>query len=115
TPQSQRTDNRPIDRGGSSGNCFIRGRCRSSRPGSAGGFGIVAIASIEDRVRIEDLFARYLWAIDTGDVETLVGCFTEEGSLESPAVGKYSGRRNIAEFATRFARFRENGSQLRHV
>jgi hypothetical protein len=34
--------------------------------------------------------------------------------LESPAVGVYAGRQGIREFAERFARFRERGSQLRH-
>ena len=53
-------------------------------------------------------------ALDAGDVETIVGCFTEDGALESPAVGVYSGRQGIREFAERFARFRERGSQLRH-
>jgi len=72
-------------------------------------------ASIEDRVRIEDLFSRYMWAIDSGDVEALVSCFTQSGALESPAVGKYAGHGAIREFASRFARFRERGSQMRHV
>ena len=31
-----------------------------------------------------------------------------------PAVGVYAGRDGIREFAERFARFRERGSQLRH-
>jgi uncharacterized protein (TIGR02246 family) len=75
----------------------------------------MAETSVEDRIRIGDLFARYMWAIDTGDVETLAGCFTEDGSLESPAVGQYSGRKSIREFAKRFAAFRERGSQMRHV
>ena len=63
---------------------------------------------------INDLFVRYTTALDAGDVETIVGCFTEDGALESPAVGVYSGRQGIREFAVRFARFRERGSQLRH-
>ena len=63
---------------------------------------------------INDLFVRYTTALDAGDVETIVGCFTEDGALESPAVGVYSGRQGIREFAERFARFRERGSQLRH-
>src|SRR5437870_4736280 len=71
--------------------------------------------SIEDRLAINDLFVRYTTALDAGDVETIVGCFTEDGSLESPTVGAYSGRTAIREFAVRFARFREGGSQLRHV
>jgi 3-phenylpropionate/cinnamic acid dioxygenase small subunit len=71
--------------------------------------------SPQDRSMIEDLFIRYTCAIDAGDVETLVGCFAEDGSLVSPAVGEYRGRPAIRDFALRFARFRERGSQLRHV
>jgi uncharacterized protein (TIGR02246 family) len=73
------------------------------------------MASIEDRLAINDLFVRYTTALDAGDVETIVGCFAEDGSLDSPTVGTYSGRSAIREFAIRFARFREGGSQLRHV
>jgi len=69
---------------------------------------------MDDRIRINDLFVRYTTALDAGDVETIVGCFTEDGALESPAVGIYAGRQGIREFAERFARFRANGSQLRH-
>jgi len=72
-------------------------------------------ASIEDRFAINDLFVRYATALDSGDVETIVGCFTEDGSLESPAVGKYAGRDGIREFSNRFAQFRQRGAQLRHV
>jgi uncharacterized protein (TIGR02246 family) len=70
---------------------------------------------VEDRFAINDLFVRYTCAIDAGDVETLVDCFTEDGSLESPAVGAHAGRTAIRAFAERFARFRTSGSQLRHV
>ena len=63
---------------------------------------------------ISDLFVRYTTALDAGDVETIVGCFTEDGTLESPAVGVYAGRQGIREFAERFARFHDRGSQLRH-
>lgn len=73
------------------------------------------MSAIEDRLAINDLFVRYTTALDAGDIETIVGCFTEDGSLESPTVGTYTGRTAIREFATRFARFRERGSQLRHV
>lgn len=70
--------------------------------------------SVQDRIMIDDLFIRYTCALDAGDTETLVGCFAEDGSLESPAIGKYVGRAEIREFARRFASFRERGSQLRH-
>jgi uncharacterized protein (TIGR02246 family) len=71
--------------------------------------------SIEDRLGISDLFTRYTCALDAGDVDTLVDCFTEDGALVSPAVGAHTGRPAIRAFAERFARFRANGSQLRHV
>jgi ketosteroid isomerase-like protein len=32
--------------------------------------------TVEDRVAINDLLARYAWALDTGDVDALVACFT---------------------------------------
>ena len=75
----------------------------------------MAHPSIEDRMAINDLFVRYTTALDAGDVDTIVDCFTEDASLESPTVGTYTGRRHIREFAERFARFRANGAQLRHV
>ena len=71
--------------------------------------------SAQDRFMIDDLFIRYTCALDAGDIETLVACFAEDGSLVSPAVGEHKGRPAIREFARRFARFRERGSQLRHV
>jgi hypothetical protein len=71
--------------------------------------------SIEDRLAINDLFVRYTTALDAGDVETIVGCFTEDGLLESPTVGTHAGSAAIRDFARRFARFRESGAQLRHL
>jgi len=71
--------------------------------------------SIEDRLAISDLFTRYTCALDAGDANTVVDCFAEDGTLVSPAVGEHTGRAAITAFAQRFARFRENGSQLRHV
>lgn len=32
--------------------------------------------TIEDRIAINDLLARYAWALDTGDVDAFVACFT---------------------------------------
>ena len=75
----------------------------------------MAHVSIEDRLAISDLFVRYVCALDAGEVDTVVDCFTEDGALVSPAVGEHSGRAAIRAFAERFARFRTNGSQLRHV
>src|SRR5215470_13261154 len=69
---------------------------------------------MDDRQQIHDLFVRYTTALDAGDVDTIVSCFTEDGALESPVVGVYSGRDGIRAFAERFAHFHEQGAQLRH-
>jgi uncharacterized protein (TIGR02246 family) len=71
--------------------------------------------SIEDRFAINDLFVRYTTALDAGDVDTIVGCFTEDGALESPVVGKYAGHDGIRAFSERFAAMHDRGVQLRHV
>ena len=75
----------------------------------------MSLSSLEDRVAIEDLFVRYTTALDRGDVDTIVDCFTPDGSLDSPAVGSHAGHAAIRGFAERFARFNQRGSQLRHV
>jgi len=71
--------------------------------------------SVDDRFAINDLFVRYTTALDAGDVETIVGCFTEDGSLESPMVGKYTGHDGIRAFSERFSAMQKRGVQLRHV
>ena len=73
------------------------------------------LQALEDRLAINDLFVRYATALDAGDVETIVSCFAEDGALESPLVGVYKGHDGIRAFATRFARLRDGGTQLRHV
>ncbi len=37
--------------------------------------------SIEDRFALQDLIAAYSWALDTGDVEALVACFTPDACM----------------------------------
>lgn len=72
-------------------------------------------ASIEDRLAINDLFVRYATALDGGDVEGIIGCFTRDGTLESPAIGIHGGPEGLRAFAERFAAFNRSGAQLRHV
>ncbi len=75
----------------------------------------MAAGSIEDRLAISDLFVRYTTALDAGDVETVVDCFTEEAALESPVIGSIAGRDAIRAFAERFAAQRAGGVQFRHM
>src|SRR6266849_10352313 len=71
--------------------------------------------SIEDRLAIDDLFVRYTTALDAGDVETVVDCFTANAALESPVIGKIAGSEAIRAFAERFAAQRAGGMQFRHM
>jgi SnoaL-like domain len=57
---------------------------------------------IEDRMGIHDLFARYAWALDTGDVDGFLDAFTPDAEfLQVRAEGtrRYVGRDEIRGFA----------------
>lgn len=69
---------------------------------------------LEDRAAIHDLFTRYCCALDNGDVETVVDCFTADAVLKSPVVD-IKGRDQIRAFARRFAAQRAAGTQFRHM
>ncbi|TIX49481.1 nuclear transport factor 2 family protein [Alteraurantiacibacter aquimixticola] len=56
----------------------------------------------EDRAQIEDLMARYLFAIDFHDWDAYVETFAPDGTIEF-ASGTYTGREAIREAVTRFA------------
>src|ERR1700675_3912042 len=71
--------------------------------------------SIEDRLAISDLFVRYTTALDEGDVDTVVDCFTADAALESPVIGVIAGHAAIRAFAGRFAAQRAGGTQFRHM
>ena len=70
--------------------------------------------AFEDRAAIHDLFTRYCCALDNGEVETVVGCFTEEAALKSPMID-IRGHDQIRAFAGRFAAQRDAGTQIRHM
>lgn len=55
----------------------------------------------QDRAEIEDLMARYLFAMDYGDLDSYVATFTQDGSIEF-ASGTYQGRDEIREAVGRF-------------
>jgi len=76
----------------------------------------------QDRAQIEDLMARYLFAIDYNDWDSYVETFATDGTIEF-ASGKATGRPAIRDLVTKFAegivRFyhTEDGkpAKLRHV
>jgi uncharacterized protein (TIGR02246 family) len=75
----------------------------------------MAAGPIADRLAIGDLFVRYATALDDGDVETVVDCFTADAVLESPVIGNIAGHEAIRAFARRFAAQRAAGTQFRHL
>ena len=54
--------------------------------------------SVHDRLEILDLAARYNHAVDSGDHEGVAALFTEDGAIESAAVGTIAGRTAIAGY-----------------
>lgn len=61
--------------------------------------------TVADRIAINDLLARYAWALDTGDVDALIACFTPEAVVieevfEDP--DRWEGRDNIRRFAEHY-------------
>jgi hypothetical protein len=53
--------------------------------------------TLEDRVAIDELFAIYAWALDTGNVEIWESLFTEDALIEDPR-GEFQGTANVREF-----------------
>jgi uncharacterized protein (TIGR02246 family) len=68
---------------------------------------------LEDRAAIHDLFTRYCCALDNGEIESVVDCFTADAILKSPVID-IGGRDEIRAFAGRFAAQRAAGTQFRH-
>jgi uncharacterized protein (TIGR02246 family) len=71
-------------------------------------------SNLEDRAAIHDLFTRYCCALDNGEIEAVVDCFTVDAILKSPVID-ISGRDEIRAFADRFAAQRAAGTQFRHM
>jgi uncharacterized protein (TIGR02246 family) len=71
-------------------------------------------SNLEDRAAIHDLFTRYCGALDNGEVEAVVDCFTADAILKSPVID-VSGHDEIRAFAGRFAAQRAAGTQFRHM
>jgi|SRR5580704_16298347 uncharacterized protein (TIGR02246 family) len=69
---------------------------------------------LKDRLAIHDLFTRYCCALDAGEVETVVDCFTADAVLKSPVID-LQGHEAIRAFAGRFAAQRAAGTQFRHM
>lgn len=71
--------------------------------------------SVEDRFAVADLMNDYTTALDAGDVEGVVACFTPDGWLDSPIVGRHQGRAELLAFAEKTAEAVRRGVRFRHV
>src|SRR5438477_12779872 len=75
--------------------------------------------NLEDRAAIHDLFTLYCCALDHGEIETVVDCFTVDAILKSPVID-ISGHDELRAFAgLRGATHRghaisSSGQQYRH-
>ena len=73
------------------------------------------LSEIEDRLKIHDLFARYMRSVDNWDESALYACFTEDGVLESPIVGgRFAGREGQRQFMSNGRKMGE-GRKTRHL
>ena len=67
--------------------------------------------TVEDRFAIQDLVARYSWALDTGDIDGLIACFTPDARVieevfEDPDIWEgHDGIRRISEHYRNAANF----------
>jgi len=49
----------------------------------------------EERLDVQELFARYCWGLNTGDIEQVLSCFTPDGYLSHPPQGRCQGEAGI--------------------
>ena len=71
----------------------------------------MAAPSMEDWFGINNVFIRYANSLDRGDVDSVVECFGEDASLNSPVLGEFFGHAGVRDFAARTARLkREHGA-----
>jgi uncharacterized protein (TIGR02246 family) len=54
---------------------------------------------VEDRLAIDDLLMKYVWASDTGDIAAFVDTFLPDGVLGRTSGIRYEGHAGIARFA----------------
>jgi hypothetical protein len=76
-------------------------------------------SNLEDRAAIHDLFTRYCCALDNGEVEAVVDCFTVDAILKSPIIEPAGTTRSASCQPLRGATRRgdaisSHGQQYRH-
>lgn len=57
---------------------------------------------LEEKDAIRDLMTRYCLSIDAGRNDEWVDCFTEDGTFNSPILGKWTGPKKLLAFTERY-------------
>ena len=72
-----------------------------------------SVAELEDKLAIQELIARYNFALNFGDIEGWVNCFSEDGVFDCP-FAVFKGHTALRQYITeRTAERREN--PVRHL
>jgi hypothetical protein len=74
--------------------------------------------STQDRLDIQQLIARYAWALDTGDVDAFVRCFTGDGELRWDAFDtplRWSGAGELRYFIEGLRSLPDSAGRQHHV
>ncbi len=74
--------------------------------------------TVRDRLEIQDLLARYAWALDTGDIEALLACFTPDAVVieevfEDP--DRWEGHDGIRRLARHYSAAPDFPGRQHHV
>jgi uncharacterized protein (TIGR02246 family) len=74
------------------------------------------LGALEDERRIERRLAAYAYALDNGDYDALLDCFTEDGVWQTDTGGALRGTRRMREYLdATFEPARAAGRRLQHV
>jgi uncharacterized protein (TIGR02246 family) len=60
----------------------------------------MSVIAVEDRLAIEDLYADYVWALDSGDVAGFLTLFTDDAVFGDTAGNRYKGHAAIGGYVT---------------
>ena len=69
---------------------------------------------MDDLLQIQQLYARYAWALDERRDEEWLECFSEGGSVESSMFGRFQGREALRRFLVKYHNAFKT-MQLRHL
>ena len=79
---------------------------------------MISPISAADRVAIHEVIARYAWALDTGDVEGFIACFSHDGRLVWDAFEQpqsWQGAAALRHFANFFRAIPSSAGRQHHV